>query len=193
MKAAALKVDMERYRRPDYPVDKLFVERWSPRAFSGERFTSEELMILFEAARWAPSSYNSQPWRLIYAERETPEWNNLFELLVDFNKQWAAKAAVLVVFLSRKNFEWNGEPAPTHSFDVGAAWENLALQASLRGWVAHGMQGFDYKKAREAMAALGKPGVPEDLPESMQEREFPSGRKPVQEFAMRGRFQKPKS
>lgn len=192
-------MNMEDYRQPEYPVNSFFVERWSPRAFSGETLRDDEIMSLFEAARWAPSSYNAQPWRFLYAKKETEAWRLFFDLLVDFNKQWAVHAAVLIVFISRKIFEKTGEPAPTHSFDTGAAWENLALQASLKGLAAHGMQGFDYEKARkvleipddyqvEAMAAVGKPGRKEDLPENMREREIPSGRKPVKELVMEGKF-----
>ena len=107
------------------------------------------LSSLFEAARWAHSSYNNQPWRFIYAKRNTKYWNNLFNLLAEPNKIWAKNAALLVVVISSKNFEYNGKFSITHQYDAGAAWENLALEATSRGLVAHGMQGFDYKKARE--------------------------------------------
>jgi nitroreductase len=155
---------------------------------SGEPITEEELFTLFEAARWAPSSYNNQPWRILYARRDTRHWPLFFDLLVEFNQTWAKNAAALVVFISKTTFDHNGEPAATHSFDTGAAWENLALQATLKGLVVHGMQGFDYDKARtalsipdgfkvEAMAVIGKPGRKEDLPERLQERETPSDRR----------------
>jgi nitroreductase len=166
---------------------------------SGEEISQDELFSLFEAARWAPSSYNNQPWRILYARRGTPQWPLFFDLLVDFNKGWAKEAAVLVLFVSRKTFEHNGKPAATHSFDTGAAWENLALQASLRGLVVHGMQGFDYEKARvilrvpddfqvEAMAVIGKPGNIESLPEKLQEREVPNDRRKLTETAFEGPF-----
>ena len=96
---------------------------------SGEELSDGELMALFEAARWAPSSYNNQPWRFIYAKRNTESWNKLFELLVEGNKIWAKDSATLVVLISRKNFEFNEEPSITHQLDAGAAWENLALEA----------------------------------------------------------------
>ncbi len=190
---------MENVRKPQHNVDKIFVERWSPRAMSGEEMSDAELMSLFEAARWAPSSYNGQPWRFIYAKRHTPAWTKLYDFMVPFNQSWAKNAAVLVVILSRKTFEWNNEPARTHSFDTGAAWENLALQASLNGIVANGIQGFDYDRARrelnvpdgyaiEAMLSLGKPGRIEDLPIELQEREVPSDRKKVEEFVFEGTF-----
>jgi nitroreductase len=108
----------------------------------------DTIMSLFEAARWAPSSYNNQPWRFIYAKRNTENWNKLFNLLEEANKVWTKNAALLVVVVSRKNFEYNEKYSITHQYDVVAAWENLALEASSRGLVAHGMQGFDYEKAR---------------------------------------------
>lgn len=187
------------YRKAEYPIDPLFLERWSPRAFSGEPLTDKEILSLFEAARWAPSAYNNQPWRFLYAVRGTKEWDSFMDLLVEFNQSWAKNTAVLVVILSRKNFEHNGKPSVTHSFDTGAAWAGLALQAHLKGWAAHGMQGFDYEKARqvlnvpedydvEAMAAVGKLGRKEDLPEELGKREVPSTRKTVKEIARQGKF-----
>jgi nitroreductase len=98
-------------------------------------------MSLFETAKCAPSSYNNQPWRFIYAKRNTLYWNKLFNLLVEPNKIWTKDAALLVVVVSRKNFEHNEKYSITHQYDAGAAWENLALEASSRGLVAHGMQG----------------------------------------------------
>ncbi len=186
-------------RKAEYPIDQLFLDRWSPRAMSGERITEEELFTLFEAARWAPSSYNGQPWRLLYARRETEQWPLFFDLLVDFNKTWVRNAAVLILFVSKKTFEHNGEPAITHSFDTGAAWENLALQGSHSGLAVHGMQGFDYEKARsvlqipddfsvEAMAAVGRPGRVDDLPEQIRQREAPSDRRPLAQTITEGHF-----
>jgi nitroreductase len=186
-------------RKADYPIDSVFLDRWSPRAMSGEPITEEELFTLFEAARWAPSSFNNQPWRILYARRDTPHWPLFFDLLVEFNQTWAKNAAALVLFISKKTFDHSGEPAATHSFDTGAAWENLALQATLKGLVVHGMQGFDYDKARtalnipegfnvEAMAVIGKPGRKEDLPERLQERETPNDRRKLNETAFEGPY-----
>lgn len=186
-------------RKARYPIDKLFLDRWSPRAMSGESIAEEELLLLFEAARWAPSSYNNQPWRMLYARRDTEHWSLFFDLLVEFNKTWAKNAAALIVFISKTTFDHNGEPAVTHSFDTGAAWENLALQASLKNLVVHGMQGFDYEKAKtalkipddfrvEAMVVIGKPGKKEDLPQGLQERETPNDRRSLSEIAIEGPF-----
>lgn len=190
---------MNTNRTPEHPIQPLILNRWSPRALSGEPVTDEELMSLFEAARWAPSSYNNQPWRFVYAKRETQHWQTFFSLMGEFNQGWAGKAAALVVILSKKTFDYNDQPSVTHRFDTGAAWENLALEASARGLVAHGMEGFDYEKARvdlgvpdlydiEAMIAIGKPGNKEDLSPELQERESPSDRRPLHEIVMEGRF-----
>ena len=162
-------------RQADYPIETFFLDRWSPRAMSGDEISPEDLMVLFEAARWAPSSFNNQPWRILYARRNTEHWPRFLNLLVEDNKVWAQQAAALLLFISKTTFDHNGKPSITHSFDAGAAWENLALQGSLKGYVVHGMQGFDYDRARtelnipdgfrvEAMAVVGMPGNKEVLP-----------------------------
>ena len=192
-------IDVDRHRQPDHPVEALIVRRWSPRAMSGERLSEAELMSLFEAARWAPSSFNEQPWRFVYAERDGEHWPRFFDLLSEGNRRWAAAAAVLVVVLSRTTSERNGNPSRTHSYDTGAAWQNIALQGCAMGLVMHGMAGFDYERAREvlevpdefaveAMIAVGRPAPAEVLPEPVRAREFPSGRKPVIELAFAGVF-----
>lgn len=186
-------------RKPDYPIDQLFVNRWSPRAMSGEVISRDELMTLFEAARWAPSSYNNQPWRFIYGFRNTVHWDKLFNLLVPFNQSWVTNGAVLILVISHTIFDRDKKPSVTHSFDTGAAWENLALQGSLMNLVVHGMEGFDYAQARtafsipndyvvEAILVIGRPGPKENLPKELQKREFPSERKKVAEFAFEGTF-----
>src|SRR5947208_11067434 len=120
-------------RKSDFPIEPLLLDRWSPRAMSGEEIAHEELMRLFEAARWAPSSFNAQQWRALYARRGTDNWDLFVNLLGEGNKSWAKNAAVLVVFISRKNFEYNDKPSVTHSYDCGAAWENFALQGCKLG------------------------------------------------------------
>lgn len=186
-------------RESSYDVNKLILHRWSPRAMSGETITQDELMTLFDAARWAQSSYNNQPWRFAYAFRETPAWSVFFNLLVPFNQDWCKDAAALIVVCSKKNFDFNGKPSRTHSFDTGAALQNLALQGYEMNLVIHGMEGFDYDKAKqelllpdgyavEAMFAVGKPGDKYKLSKELQEREEPSGRNPMQTFAFEGSF-----
>jgi nitroreductase len=192
--------DPEKHRKPDYPIESLIYRRWSPRAMSGEPLSEGELFTLFEAARWAPSTYNEQEWRFLYARRETPHWPLFFDLLMDANRVWCERAAVLVVALARKNFSRTGKPNPVHLFDTGSAWENLALQATAMGLVAHGMAGFDFDKARRAlgvpdhyavaaMFALGKRGDPSLLPAELRERESVSGRRPLRESICEGPFQ----
>lgn len=186
-------------RNADHPIDKLFLDRWSPRAMSGEPVSHEELMVLFEAARWAPSSYNNQPWRILYAHRNTEYWPLFFHLLVEGNQAWAKNAGALLLFISRTTFDFNGKPSITHSYDTGAAWENLALQGSLKGYVVHGMQGFDYERARtaldipegfqiEGMAAVGFPASPEVLSEQLRTKETPSDRRKLEQTICEGPF-----
>jgi nitroreductase len=185
-------------RKAAYAIDPIFIDRWSPRAMSGTALALEELMVLFEAARWAPSSSNLQPWRMLYALRAAPDWPLFLGLLSDANRQWAQHGGALVAFLSN-NIRDDGRPAPTHAFDTGAAWENFALQASTRNLVVHGMQGFDHVRARaelklppefdiHAMVVVGKPGEVARLPESLRAREQPSDRRPLHESVCEGPF-----
>ena len=186
-------------REAPYNINPIFVNRWSPRSMTGEEISHDDLMGLFEAARWAPSSYNNQPWRFIYAKRNTENWDKIYSLMVEGNKIWAKNASVLVVVVSRKDFEYNEKPARTYQFDAGSAWENLALEATSRGLATHAMQGFDYNKAKVdlevpenfdvmAMIAIGKRGQKESLPSNLQKNEYPTDRKPLEEIVMEGRF-----
>ncbi len=191
--------EIETTRKTTYSVQPYIINRWSPRSMTGEAMSDDELMPLFEAARWAPSNYNSQPWRILYAKRDTPEWELFYDLLIDFNKSWCKNAAALVVMVSRDTFEKNDKPSVTHSYDTGAAWMSIALEGNARGYVVHGMSGFDFEKAREtlnipegytveAMAAIGKRAPKENLPEEMQKMENPSTRKELSEIAIPGKF-----
>ncbi|AHF99544.1 NAD(P)H-flavin oxidoreductase [Halostagnicola larsenii XH-48] len=194
-----LEEEVAKHRDPDYDIDPLFVNRWSPRAMTGEALEEEEFLPLFEAARWAPSAFNNQHWRFIYATREDDEWDQFVDLLNEGNS-WAEDAGVLAVVASKTTFDHNGEPAPVHSFDTGAAWQNLALEGARRGLAVHGMAGFDYERAAdeleipdefavEAMFAVGERAPPESLPDELEEREAPSGRKPLSEIVHRGGFE----
>ena len=116
-------------RTSEYPIDPLFLDRWSPRAMSGERLTDAELMTLFEAAHWAPSSGNSQPWRFLYAHRETEHWPLFFDLLNDGNKTWCHRAAALILLISRTTHEKSGRVLVTHSYDTGSAWMWMSAAA----------------------------------------------------------------
>jgi len=186
-------------RSSDYPVNPIILNRWSPRSMTGDEISDNDLFTIFESARWAPSSYNNQPWRFIYAKRDSKEFNKFLSLLIEFNQKWASKAACLVVIISKNTFDKNQKPSKTHSFDTGAAWENMALQGTSMGFVIHGMEGFDYEMAKkelkipegytvEAMAAIGVRGQIESLPEEMREREKPSDRKSFSEIIMMGEF-----
>ncbi len=190
---------MQRQRATSVKIHPLIHARWSPRSMSAEPISDDELKGLFEAARMAPSSYNAQPWRMVFSTKGDAAWQNFFDLLVDFNKMWCKNAAALILFVSKKTFEHNGKPSITHSYDTGAAWMSLALEGASRGLVVHGIQGFDYEKAAkvihlpdgyqiEAMAAVGKRAPKENLPQDLQEKETPSGRRPLSEIVFRGSF-----
>jgi nitroreductase len=189
------------HRIADYPIDPTILERWSPRAFDQSPLTSDELFTLFEAARWAPSAFNSQPWRFVYALRDTPEWEQLLSALLPFNAAWAQHASALMFILSDTLFTPPGktepQPATTASFDTGAAWGVLALQATRLGLHVHAMAGFDHAHAAEvlhssaryhieAAVAIGRIGDADSLPEALRAREFPSPRKPLSEIAFQG-------
>jgi len=193
--------NINEFRKPEFSVDKIFLNRWSPRAMSGEELSDDELMSLFEAAKWAPSSANSQPWRFIYAKRNSKQWNAIFNLMAEGNQEWAKNASALIVVISKTTFDFNNSFSRTHSFDSGSAWMSIALQALLNGLVAHGMSGFDYDKAKteleipdefqvEAMIAVGKPGKKEVLSERNQKREFPLDRKKLSKIVFEGKFRK---
>jgi nitroreductase len=189
-------------RTPDHPIDPLFLERWSPRAFDGSEIPDADLMSLFEAARWAPSAFNSQPWRFLYAKRGDEHWARFLGLLIPWNQGWAHSASVLIYFLSDSLMETRPgrlTPSHSHSFDTGAAWASLALQATRLGYRAHGMSGVDFDRARvelavpdrfriEAAAVVGRVGDPATLDDRLRAREVPSGREPVSEHAFRGNF-----
>jgi nitroreductase len=192
-------------RTADYPIDPMFIERWSPRAFTGEPIAEVDLLTMLEAARWAASSYNSQPWRFVYARRDTPPWKKLLHLLVPGNQAWAQHASALVILISKRMMRLPGAeadvPSPTHSFDTGTATGYFALQARKMGWHAHGMSGLDRQRAAaeldipegytvEAACAVGRIGDPSTLPPALQAREHPSGRLPLAEIAFEGSFRR---
>ena len=190
-------------RTSEHDIDPIFLERWSPRAFTGEAIPEPVLMQILEAARWAPSAYNSQPWRFVYAIRDTPAWESLLGLLVEFNQSWCKHAGALIVIASDSMMLPPGKdtkvPSPSHSFDTGSAFASLCLQATKLGWYAHGMVGFDRERAFaelgftdghrvEAAVAIGKLGDKSSLPEVLQAREVPSGRNPLGDFVFEGKF-----
>ncbi|MFH1254535.1 MAG: nitroreductase family protein [bacterium] len=191
-------------RKSLYPISDIFINRWSSRAISEEPITDEQLMPLFEAARWAPSAYNEQPWRFIYTHKGSTLWNELIALMNTFNQSWAKNATILIVIISKDFFEKNTNPrgsnqSHTHTFDAGAAWMSLALQGSINGLVVHAIADFDYDKAKsilnipnefkiEAMVAVGKPGKKENLPPALQIREVPNDRKQLNDIVFKDVF-----
>jgi len=190
-------------RRADAPVDSIFTDRWSPRAFDRSEISELDLATIFEAARWAPSAFNHQPWRFVFTRRGSPDWERFVGLLKPMNAGWAQNASVLVFILSDTLIQLPGQPAPgrshSHSFDAGAAWAQMALQATRVGYSTHGMTGVDFDRARvelgvpeqfriEAAIAIGRRGDKSKLPEQLQAREAPNGRRPVSDLIMEGRW-----
>jgi nitroreductase len=192
-------------RQADFPVDPQFTARWSPRAFSGETLDEKTLLTFLEAARWAPSAFNAQPWRFLYARRGTPDWELYLTLVNEFNRTWAQTASAIVFILSKTRFTPPGkteeQDLASHAFDAGAAWAHLALQASLSGWASHGIAGIERDKIRETLevpegyviqagVVIGKHGDIAQLSESLRQRETPSTRQPLSALAFAGKFQK---
>ncbi|MDO7834369.1 nitroreductase family protein [Sphingobium sp. HBC34] len=184
-------------------VEPLFLDRWSPRAFDSSAIPQADLDTLFDAARWAPSAFNYQPWRFLYAHRDSADWHRFLDVLFPFNQSWVQNAGAIIFILSDTLMAAPGsedfKPSHSHSFDAGAAWALLALQATRLGYHTHGMTGVDFDKARaelgvpdrfrlEAAVAIGRQGDKSLLPEALQAREFPSDRKPIGHFAFAGNF-----
>jgi nitroreductase len=182
-----------------HDIDPINVNRWSPRSFLNKEVPEEVLLSVLEAARFAPSAFNFQPWRFIVA-RTQEERAKFLPFLIDFNRAWCEKVPVLILIVSQSSSE-NG-PFPSHAFDAGAAWGALAHEAVRKGLVTHAMTGFDFDKAREALnvpeeyaiqalVALGYQGEKEALPEAMAEREGPSPRRPLEQSVFKGVFGQP--
>lgn len=186
------------YRQAEYKVDPSVIERWSPRSFSEKPVPEEVLLSLFEAAKWAPSAANWQPWRFILA-RTLEDREKFYPFIFEGNRAWCEKAPALAVILSKTTTP-EGKPNRCHSFDAGAAWGFLALEAAKKGLITHGMGGFDPEGAREALnipedyevhavVAIGYQDEREKLPEAYQAREVPSERRPLSETVFEGSFQ----
>jgi len=185
----------------DFPVHDLIRHRWSPRAFSDKPLEPVILASLFEAARWAPSSSNEQPWAYLVATKDNPEdFAKMVSVLVEFNADWAKNAPVLALAVSHLKFQSNGNPNRNAFYDTGAATILFSLEATARGLYVHQMAGFDPAKAKHvfeipadwepiAAFAIGYPGDPNALSQKLQDREVaPRTRKPLSEFVMSGRW-----
>ena len=190
-------------RIPDYPIEPLFIHRWSPRAYQAAPMPPSHLFSMLEAARWAPSAFNIQPWRFLYSLRGDAHWDTYLSVLAPSNAQWAGNASALIAVLSDTEMPGRENRPPTHShyhrFDTGAAWAQLALQATALGYQTHAMAGIDVDQTRKKLAvpekfsieviiAIGKPAAPSSLPPTLQAREKPSQRHPLSSIAFAGLF-----
>ncbi|GBF72232.1 NADH dehydrogenase [Paenibacillus sp. 598K] len=183
-------------RPTSYDIDPIHIQRWSPRAFLEQEVPEDKLLSVLEAARFAPSAFNFQPWRFIVAR--TPEDRETFRsFLVEFNQVWCEKVPVLILIVSQSTSEKGANL--THAFDAGAAWGALAYEAVRQGLVTHAMTGFDFDKARQllnvpeeftiqAAVALGYQGDKSSLPQAMADREGPSPRRPLDQSVFEGSF-----
>lgn len=187
---------VEPFRQRTYGIDPVFLNRWSPRSFLEKAVPEDVLLSIFEAARWAPSAFNIQPWRFIVA-RTKEDREKFYSFISEFNRNWCEKAPVLALIVSEKTNDKGNNIS--HSFDAGTAWGYLSLEATNKGLITHPMTGFDFEHAREvlnvpeqysieALIAIGYQGEKNVLPEPLQEREQPSPRRPVKESLFEGTF-----
>ncbi|MDR9798028.1 nitroreductase family protein [Aeribacillus pallidus] len=183
-------------RQAEYEIDSIYLKRWSPRSFLTKEVPEDVLLSLFEAARWAPSAFNFQPWRFIIARTEEDR-KRFMSFIGEFNQIWCKNVPVFALIISKKTSE-RGEIG-SHAFDSGAAWGYLSLEATRKGLITHPMTGIDFEKARQvlnipeeyainALIAIGYQGEKEALPESLQEREAPTPRRPIKESIFEGLF-----
>ena len=184
-------------RRPEYNIDPLFINRWSPRAFDPSQIEDNVIKSIFEAARWTMSCYNDQPWLFLYATEEK-ELKLFRSILAEFNQKWASNAPVLGFIFARRRFTHNDKPNDWAAFDCGAAWMALTLQARMFGLYTHGMAGFDREKVYQVLNVpksdydalcaftIGCYGDRDKLPEDMKKNEQPNNRKALSEITVRG-------
>jgi nitroreductase len=183
-------------RTATVPIDPVYLKRWSPRSFLEKEVPEEILFSVFEAARWAPSAFNIQPWRFIVA-RTKEDRAKFHSFISEFNLKWCDKAPVLALIISELNNDKGFNRS--HSFDTGSAWGYLSLEATKKGLITHPMTGFDFEAARhtlnipddfaiEALIAIGYQGEKEALPEALQERENPSPRRETKDSLFEGSF-----
>ena len=197
MTLTASEITKMKYAQPSTEgVLPVFLERWSPRAFADRDVSAADLKIVFEAARWAPSSYNEQPWRFFVGHRGSETFNKILDALVPSNQAWAKSAPVLILGVAKTRFSHNDTPNNYATHDLGAAMALMAVQATALGLAAHQMAGFDWVKARESFAipetyamgsvmALGYQGELADLPEKFQAQEqSPRSRKALSEIVL---------
>lgn len=180
-------------RKSSYPVLPELLNRWSGRAMSGRSVSKRELMTLFEAARYAPSARNTQPWRFVFSTHRSPKWQEFLALLEPSYKGWCTKAAALILLMVEQG------DSNLAIFDAGSAWENLAIQGCSMGLVIHPTAMFNHEAAKKLlsipdnyeillMISVGRPGDPKLLPMDLQACEFPKGRKKLSEICFKESF-----
>lgn len=195
---------MSNPRNADHPIEPIFLNRWSPRSFDASSMPEADLFSILEAARWAQSCYNIQPWRFLYTRRGDAHWDRFVSFLDEFNRSWAQHASGLIIVLSDRVMPGDGDKRPDkpshyHSFDAGAAATHMALQAAALDYNAHTMAGILFDDIKEQLriperfkievaVAIGRRGEKEALPDFLQEVETPSPRKPLSEIAFPGAF-----
>ncbi|MEX0744313.1 MAG: nitroreductase family protein [Phycisphaeraceae bacterium] len=197
---------MEKPATPDHPIHELLARRWSPRAFADRPIEADKLLRLFEAARWAASSFNEQPWRFFVATADDAEqYEKVLSCLVEFNAMWARGAPVVMLTATKKTFSRNGKVNRVHQHDLGLAMGNLSTQATAEGLFLHQMAGIEPDRMREVFelpddfepqtaCAIGYPGDPQTLPEQYREGETaPRKRMPLSAFVFGPRFGKSSS
>lgn len=185
----------------EYDIHDNVQERWSPRSFSDRDVKPDLIRKLFDAARWAPSSFNEQPWRFIYARKEEPEqFDKLYRVMGEFNQNWAGEAPVLILTIAKKRFSKNDKPNRVAKYDLGAAMAHLTFEATSHDLYVHQMAGIDQERARKifdipegykaiTMAAVGYKGDPDDLEGDLKETEISERtRKEIDEIAFRGEW-----
>jgi nitroreductase len=195
---------MEKIAETKAPIHELIRRRWSPRAFLELPVEPDKLLSLFEAARWAASASNEQPWAFLEAsQQDRKNYQDMLGVLVDFNRGWADKAPVLILTLAHAVFEKDGKPNRHAFYDLGQAVASLSLQATALGLTTHQMAGFNFEAARERFAvpegwepvsviALGYAGDPDSLTEKLRQREMaPRQRKPLETFVFSGAWGHP--
>jgi nitroreductase len=195
--------EMEKPALNQFSILETFRQRWSPRAFSDKPVETEKLQSIFEAARWAPSSMNEQPWRFIVGIKGDDSWQRIYDTLVEWNQQWAGNAPVLILNLGKRTFTYKGRPNATYHYDTGQAVAMMITEAQNLGLYTHQMGGFSREKAVEllhipedfhplSVTALGYYGDASMLPEDMQESELAARkRRPLREMVYAGQFGEP--
>ena len=186
----------------NYPILKAFKQRWSPRAYSDKPVEKEKIQSIFEAARWAPSARNEQPWRFIVGIKGDESWDKIFETLVEWNQQWTQRAPVLILNIGKKFYDFKHLENDTYQYDTGQAVAMLVTEVVNQGLIGHQMSGFSAEKASElfeisddyqpiSVTAVGYSGDPKLLPEDMYTSETEERkRRPIDETVFAGKFGK---